>query len=239
MVSTKGTLLAICDGRKCNTIDYRHINLVCKRSFDNGGTWEPMELLWDGRANTAGNPAPVVDQQTGTIWLLWVKTNTDLFAMKSTDDGETWSKPKALIDNKNWLRVGTGPCHGIQIGNGRLITPCWTRVAAGPHPINYSQIIYNNDHGRTWQIGAPVGPYMNEAVAVELDGGKVYLNMLNYTHLREFAVSRDGGESFGELEHDPIHLPGSRRQDSDPLCQSCLPGKAVRLFQTVHYDSAG
>src|SRR5437870_8057257 len=70
IVTPKGTLLAFCEGRKKGTSDTGDIDLVLKRSADGGATWGPMQVVWDDGENTCGNPCPVVDRLTGTIWLL-------------------------------------------------------------------------------------------------------------------------------------------------------------------------
>src|SRR5262245_32508831 len=69
IVSKKGTVLAFCEGRKNSRSDTGDIDLVLKRSFDNGATWQPMHVVADFGADTIGNPCPVVDQKTGIIWL--------------------------------------------------------------------------------------------------------------------------------------------------------------------------
>ena len=51
----------------------------------NGGTW-------------VGNPAPVVDEETGVVHLVFTRNNTDVLAMNSTDRGDTWSAAKAITD---------------------------------------------------------------------------------------------------------------------------------------------
>jgi hypothetical protein len=74
MVATQhGTLLAVCEamaerrGDPPNTID-----LVMKRSEDNGKTWEPMRVLVDYPGNeSASNPCSLVDRETETIWIFF------------------------------------------------------------------------------------------------------------------------------------------------------------------------
>src|SRR5438093_11844802 len=70
IVSPKGTLLAFCEGRKNNKTDTGDIDLLLKRSFDGGKTWQPTQIVWDDGKNTCGNPCPVIDATTGTLWLL-------------------------------------------------------------------------------------------------------------------------------------------------------------------------
>lgn len=63
----KGTLLAFCEGRKASRRDWGDIDLLVKRSTDGGRTWSAFQKIADFGPDTVGNPAPVVDRQTGTI----------------------------------------------------------------------------------------------------------------------------------------------------------------------------
>ena len=71
--SNEGTLLAFCEGRRTGGGDSGNIDIVLKRSFDNGESWQPMQIAVSTGTDTDGNPAPVVDRDTGTIWLLSAK----------------------------------------------------------------------------------------------------------------------------------------------------------------------
>ena len=70
LTTGKGTLLAFCEGRKDSRSDHGNIDLLIRRSTDGGETWSHQQVVWDDGGNTCGNPCPVVDQETGTIWLL-------------------------------------------------------------------------------------------------------------------------------------------------------------------------
>src|SRR5207237_5227919 len=70
MVTSKGTLLAFCEGRRNSPADVGEINLVLKRSSDNGKTFSEHQVIWADGPNTCDNPCPVVDESTGKIWLL-------------------------------------------------------------------------------------------------------------------------------------------------------------------------
>ena len=110
VVSNKGTILAFCEARKNAGSDTDDIDLALKRSFDNGQTWEPMRIIVDYGPNVAGNPAPVVDRDTGVIWLLFCKNLADgpegmiiageaprtVWVTSSADDGVTWAEPKEI-----------------------------------------------------------------------------------------------------------------------------------------------
>src|SRR5262249_25708615 len=69
IVSKKRTLLAFCEGRKDSRSDTGNIDVVLKRSFDGGKTWQAMQVVADFGPDTVGNPCPVVDRRSGTIWL--------------------------------------------------------------------------------------------------------------------------------------------------------------------------
>ena len=138
IVSKKGTLLAFCEGRKRGRGDSGDINMVVKRSFDSGKTWGPMQIIWDDAGNTCGNPAPVVDRETGTIHLLMTWNRGDdherdiialkskdtrrVFVTQSTDDGLTWTAPKEITNTTklpSWTWYATGPGAGIQAERGK------------------------------------------------------------------------------------------------------------------------
>ena len=174
LVTTKGTLLAFCEGRKDQGNDTGNIDLLISRSLDNGKTWSDQQVIWDDGMNTCGNPCPVVDQETGNIWLFltWNRgddheaqiidqQSTDtrrVFVMSSSDDGINWIKPKEItadVKKTNWSWYATGPGSGIQIETGiragRLVIPCDHIEADSKH--YYSHVIFSDDHGKTWELG--------------------------------------------------------------------------------------
>src|SRR6266853_788269 len=55
IVSPKGTLLAFCEGRIKAAGLTGDIDLVLRRSFDNGKTWQPIQRIVDNGPNTLGN----------------------------------------------------------------------------------------------------------------------------------------------------------------------------------------
>lgn len=233
ITTKKGTLLAFAEGRKGGGADSGDIDTVLKRSRDGGKTWSPLQVVLDEGTNTLGNPCPVVDQKTGTIWLLFTrnlgedtekeirsgtsKASRECWVTHSTDDGHTWSKPvdiTATTKAADWTWYATGPGIGIQLRSGRLLIPC-DHAVRGTDMLR-SHVIYSDDHGATWKRGGVVGDYTNECQAAELADGTVMINMRSYhrKNRRAIATSRDGGETWSEIKLDPALI--------EPVCQAGL-----------------
>ena len=221
IVSAKGTVLVFCEGRKTSTGDAGDLDLLLRRSFDGGKTFEPIQLVHEeGGAEkiTIGNPCPVVDAE-GTIHLLFCRNTSRVYHRKSTDDGETFSEPIEITqvfydyrDQFPWTRAVPGPGHGLLTRNGRLVMPMWINDRSGH---NYrSVVIYSDDNGATWMPGGIVppddqltSPYNNdlcECSIVEAADGSLLLNMRVSNHRRNkvrrraVAASHDGGISWSQ-----------------------------------------
>ncbi|MFE5887810.1 exo-alpha-sialidase [Streptomyces sp. NPDC056462] len=174
--SKDGTLLAFAEGRVLNCGDAADIDIVLKRSTDGGRTWGPLQVVNEGAGDTHGNPAPIVDRETGRILLAetyntgrtdsgscTVPCDRTPHLQYSDDDGATWSAPRDLSDQilpEEWNSwYATGPVHGIQLTKGkhagRLVfgvnTETWdgSRVSA-----NHAALIVSDDGGNTWKVGA-------------------------------------------------------------------------------------
>jgi sialidase-1 len=237
IVTKKGTVLAFSEGRKKDRGDSGDIDMLLKRSEDCGETWSEQQVIWDDGDNVCGNPCPVVDEETGVIWLLltWnlgsdkeseiIKQESEdtrrIFISYSEDDGLTWISPKDITSEtklKNWTWYATGPGVGIQLQRGefagRMIIPC-DHIEAETEKY-YSHIIYSDDHGKTWQLGGSTPmDQVNECQVIELANGQLMLNMRNYDrskHNRAISISPDGGITWTEIFHDSTLI--------EPICQA-------------------
>ena len=262
IISTnEGNIIAFAEGRKKGSSDTGDIDLVMKKSGDGGKTWSDLKLIWDDANNVCGNPAPVVDRNSGIIYLLstWnlgedheseiirqtSKDTRRIFILESRDEGNTWSKPMEITSSvklENWTWYATGPCHGIQIRNGkfkdRLIIPC-DHIEAKTKKY-FSHIIYSDDQGKSWHLGG-ITPHdmVNECSVAELPGGELMLNMRNYDRSeksRKVSLSKDGGLTWGDIYPDKNLI--------EPICQASLlrysfeeSGKSRMLFSNpAHKD---
>lgn len=227
VATNKGTLLAICEGRKTSSRDHGDVDMVVRRSTNGGQSWGKVQLIYEegGKALiTIGNACPVVDRDTGTVWLPLTRDNDDVLLVTSEDDGKTWSKPRVItsqVKRDDWTWYATGPGNGIQLTRGphrgRLVIPCDHRVNSIPdrQQNSRSHVIYSDDHGQTWQIGGSTDFQMNECAIVERQDGSLLLNIRSFRGLkrRAEAISNDGGLSW------------SKCRDSDliePVCQASI-----------------
>ncbi len=251
IVSPKGTLLAFCEGRKTGRGDHGDIDLVLKRSTDGGESWQPLQVVYEEGSDakiTIGNPCPVVDADTGTIWLALTRNNDDVLITSSDDDGLTWSDPRLItssVKRDDWDWYATGPAGGIQLTRGkhkgRLVIPCDHRVKdkGDWNHAGRSHVFYSDDHGRSWQLGGATDWAMNECAVVELIDGKLMLNMRSYRgkKRRGVAISDDGGDTWSEVTDDATLI--------EPVCQASLiryswpegGGKSVLLFSNPASES--
>ncbi|MBN2211746.1 MAG: exo-alpha-sialidase [Sedimentisphaerales bacterium] len=208
----QGTLLAFCEGRKNSSADSGDIDIVLKRSHDDGQTWGSLELVYeegDTATITIGNPCVVVDKETGRIWLAFYRNNMRVFVGYSDDDGVTWSEREEITEAvvpAEWYRGGTGPGVGIQLQEtpyaGRLVVPCWHQYYDGTYG---SHVIYSDDHGATWTHGPDILPDSSECQVVELDNGVLVLNHRrsgSHTGYRGVSTSNDGGATWSPIAPD-------------------------------------
>jgi len=247
----KNTLLAFAEGRKRNCKDEGDIDLVLRRSVDNGKTWSPLIMVWDDGGNTCGNPSPVVDPETGRIHLLmtWnlgednigainAGTSTDtrrVFHSWSDDDGLTWTRPKEItssVKDPSWGWYATGPCHGIVLTKepyrGRMVIPC-DYIEVGTGRKQYSHVIYSDDKGETWHMGGQsVGG--NESTVAELSDGRLVLNMRNTSPYRTVAFSSDGGASWSPSRQDYALI--------DPTCQASILNHTAGSEHLLFFSNA-
>jgi sialidase-1 len=239
ITSCQGTLLAFCEGRKTSLSDDGDNDLVLRRSTDGGATWHKLQLVHEEGGDaviTIGNPCPVVDPETGRLWLSMNRKNGRVLITFSDDDGITWSAVRditAEASRPHWGWYAMGPGVGIVVERGphrgRLILPANHRETTDRSGPSASHIIFSDDHGKTWNLGGTVGLHTNECQVVETipsdgSGSELLINMRNHwarsgqrpelAGRRLVSRSRDGGATWDEPMRDEGLI--------DPTCQASL-----------------
>jgi len=240
VVTTNGTVLAFCEGRKNSRNDTGKIDLLLKRSTDGGKTWSAQQIVRSDAENVCGNPAPVLDEATGVVWLLMTwnlgtdgereigsgtsKDTRRVFVTHSEDNGVSWAKPQeitASVKKADWRWYATGPANGIQLTRGahndRLVIPCnHTETNDTGQAVSLAHVIYSDDHGVTWRLGGSEDELTNESTVVERADGSLLQNMRSYhkKNRRAVAASNDGGASWSRVKLDDALI--------EPVCQGSI-----------------
>ncbi len=272
VVTARGSVLAWCEARKraAGVSDWDDIRLLLRRSTDDGRTWSPPRSIArvDGpkRKNpfalrmknvdpndvTYNNPVLIADRD-GTVHMLFCLEYERVFYQRSGDDGVTWGAPVeitacfgAFKKDYAWKVLATGPNHGIQLKNGRLVVPVWLSTGEGgnAHRPSVTATVFSDDGGRTWQAGGIAVPCTdtwinpNETVAVELADGRVMLNVRSESkaHRRLVTTSPDGATNWSEPKFDEALL--------EPICMAGLVrydhgGQSLLLFSNPHNLEGG
>jgi sialidase-1 len=243
VVTAKGTVLAWCEARKRGG-DWDAIEILLRRSTDVGKTWSAAKKLAQVQGPITKNPVALVMKDVrpgdvtydnpvliaardGTVHGLFCVEYMRCFYTRSDDDGVTWSTPVEITrafegfrSAYPWKVLATGPDHGIQLAQGRLIVPVWLSTGTGgnAHRPSVTATIYSDDQGKSWRAGeiaVPCTPQWinpNETVAVELADGRVMLNVRNEStaHRRLVTISKDGASGWSRPRFDPALL--------EPIC---------------------
>jgi sialidase-1 len=239
LTTNSGKIIAFAEGRVNSSSDTGDIDLVMRSSEDGGKTWSPLKIIWNDGNNVCGNPAPVIDRETGEILLLTTwnlgedhegdiiegksKDTRRVFVTSSSDEGENWTTPKEItssVKKESWTWYATGPCHGIQLKygdfKGRLVIPC-DHIEKESKKY-FSHIIYSDDNGKTWQLGGKTPQdQVNECTVAELPDGKLILNMRNYDRTqksRKVSFSENGGLSWSDIQSDTALI--------ESICQASM-----------------
>jgi sialidase-1 len=191
----------------------------------------------DPSAVTYHNPVLIAGRD-GTVHMLFGLEYMRCFYQRSEDDGLTWSVPTEITPTFDafkkdypWTVLATGPDHSIQLRSGRLVVPVWLSTGTGgnAHRPSVTATITSDDQGKTWEAGEIAVPCTdewinpNETVAVELDDGRVMLNVRSESkaHRRLVTVSPDGATRWSTPRFDDALL--------EPICMGGI----------VRYDHGG
>ncbi len=220
VTATNGDLIAMCDARRQGSADVVHqrtIDIVVRRSDDNGETWTPLEMVNPVDEGGCSDPSLIVDEVTGDIFCFYNYMSSDksseeyrFIVQKSSDHGRTWGTPVDFTDQvagpelKNAFKFITSG-RGIQTREGLLIHN-YVHVGEGV------TLFGSRDHGATWETMGEVTPG-DESKVVQLPDGSLMVNSRIAPGKRFVHRSADGGKTW-ESAAD-FNLP-------DPRCNACI-----------------
>ncbi len=213
-----GDLIAACDERvpSCNDLrSNKDINIIMRRSRDNGETWSDIETVIDYPCGkSASDPSMIVDKQTNEIFMFYnfmdLENEPHIYyqhVIKSTDDGKSWSRPQDItsqITKPEWHDdfqfITSG--RGIQTRSGTLLHTL-VNLTNGLH------VYGSSDHGKTWFfIDTPIKP-ADESKIVELMNGSWMINSrVNSGGMRYSHTSSDYGATWNTIPEPDLLDPG-------------------------------
>lgn len=210
---SNGVLLAFAEGRVNGSGDFGDINIVLKRSTDQGSTWSPISTVVDYDNLQAGNPAPVVDLSDpiypkGRIFLFYNTGNNhegevrkgnglrEVWYKTSTDEGRSWSEPVNItLQVHKPYQPNTNPTYHFKED--------WRHYANTPgHAMQFASKPYK---GRIYVAA-------NHSQGIPLKNGEDYFSHGFYTD--------DHGKTFKLSEN--VNLPGSNECSAAELTNGRL-----------------
>ncbi|GAB3821199.1 hypothetical protein GCM10028820_28980 [Tessaracoccus terricola] len=234
--AANGDILAAWDGRPGCGDSPNPNSILQSISSDGGQTWSDAVNIASGSqvapVHGYSDPAYVTDQETGKVFLFFVKSFDQGFfgsklgtdpedrqvqhaaVMESSDNGKTWSEPEVITaditkDPATWQSRFASSGEGIQLrygeAKGRLMLMYPLMLSNGTIQ---AYTVYSDDHGDSWQAGTPVGTSMDENKVVELSDGTLMLNTRDNARrgYRRVALSTDQGITWGPVSQD-LQLP--------------------------------
>jgi sialidase-1 len=255
VTATKGVLIAACDARRKSAADLmqqRTIDIVYRRSEDNGQTWSPLAVLARQEGGGCSDPSLLVDRITGDIFCFYNYMVHDkaskefrFLVQKSTDHGQTWNPPVDFTDQvakpqwkESFKFVTSG--RGIQTRDGLLLHD-FVRVGHGV------TLFGSRDHGASWQALADIAPG-DESKVVELPDGDWLVNSRYRPGQRYVHRSSDRGKTW---QSAAVDLPDPRcnagilqytsqrdgyERDRLLFCNACANDARKNLTVRISYD---
>lgn len=227
-----------------------------RRSEDGGSTWGAVITVADPGFHGGG---VTVDEQTGAIWAFVEEGHppSPLHVYRSLDHGQSWESVQVSIHpdshghmpSMHMNERGLTLRHGAHAG--RLIRP--SRYYGGGNARefwteHYTNAIYSDDGGLTWQTSEPFPVFgTGEATIEELSDGTLYYNSRRHLstdgmnpRMRYTALSKDGGHTWQEVSLSE-ELPDGP-QDTDyglmaGLVRLPVEGHDILLFSNVESDA--
>jgi sialidase-1 len=218
VTAPNGDLIAVIDERVpgCGDLKYsKDINIVQRRSSDNGKTWSEIEIVVNlPYGQSASDPSMIVDNQTGEIIMFYNYMDLDkakdvyhLYVTKSQDNGKTWSSPEDItsqITTPDWDKefkfITSG--RGIQTREGKLLH-CMVNLQRGMH------LFASDDHGKSWYLLDRVLKPADESKIIELNDGTWMVNArVNKAGMRYVHTSTDEGKTWNTAPAPDLIDPG-------------------------------
>ena len=235
VVTRRNTVITYAEARRHTGSDWDDIDIVLRRGADGGRSFGGPFLLprvagvernpvanerkqGQPEWRTFNNPAAIAARD-GRVHLIYCAEYMRVFYTRSDNDGKSFTKPveitsalEPLRAKYAWRVVATGPGHGIELKNGRLLVPVWIALGTqgNGHGPAVNTTIYSDDRGRAWHAGeiaipdTAEFPTPNETTVIERAGGGVTMNVRTGSsrNRRTISTSPDGASQWSQPHFD-------------------------------------
>ena len=246
-----GRLLALTDYRPCNyDIGFGRVDIHGRISNRGANRWSDPFVLAEGTGVIGetrcgfGDPALVVDRESGEILLMTVcgstpygaetttRSNPNRIAMfRSYDEARTWESWQEVTEDIYSLFDGSsnGPIQSCFVTSGKIFQSeiiktgshyrIYAAITARPYG---NRVIYSDDFGKSWiPLGGPDSlpvPYGDEAKCEELPDGSVVVSSRawggRYFNIYRYADAEYSSGEWGEAAPSGRRVGGCYAQDN-------------------------
>jgi hypothetical protein len=241
ITAADGSLVTATDKRIYGSGDLpADIDIVTRRSTDNGQTWSAPITIADFGSSGASDPALVMDRNTGNLICFFAthqgvagSTPTNPIRIqicRSIDNGITWSAPIDITNQvygagcsnpitSQWYAAWVASGRAHQLRNGRIVAAIAVRQTSAGQLDNF--VIFSDNGGITWHPStSPAETNGDEAKIVELNNGNVMMSIRN-PGTRRMNISATQGLTWG--------VPYNQTDIQDPNCN----GDFIRYSSTL------
>lgn len=222
---SEGSIAVLADGTLLYAVtefvggagDAATARIVARESGDGGCTWDEGRVLQEnvGKQNVMSATLRRLKSGShdGRLGLFYLVKNgpADLkvYLRVSDDEAKTFGKPVCVTDSSGYHVMNNDRV--TVVSSGRIVCPvAWTEdVGKGGHFV--CLCFFSDDGGNTWKKGtdtvdAPKRGAMEPEV-IELADGKLLMIVRTQLGHIATALSKDGGDHWGEASQLPVKAP--------------------------------
>lgn len=227
--NSEGDIVELKDGRLCliytrfvgGSGDHAAADLVMRRSEDDGRHWSADRMVVQRPGGLNVMSVSLLRLASGEIALFYLRKTSreDCRPMMciSTDEAETWGKPKVCITDEVGYYVLNND-RVVQLSTGRLVLPVAWHQGPGKARDSAGVIMcyLSDDSGRTWRRSqdrfrgyAPNGKRITvqEPGVIELKDGRLLMFMRTNAGSQYICYSQNGAETWSKAQPSGLASP--------------------------------